>query len=330
MNEATIQIIKSVERVPDSDNLDVVKVLGWNVVVRRNEFKVGDFCVYVQIDSILPERPEFEFMRAKHFRVKTARLRGCLSQGICFPISITDKYFAKHVNVEGEDVSDALGIVHYEKPIPIQMQGMIRCGLPYGIPKTDEERIENCEKIIDEIQGEDVYVTTKLDGTSATYAMKDGDFHVCSRNNSYKDDVQNIYWRIAKKYNLMEKLSGMNIAIQGEIVGPNIQGNKLGLKEPDFFVFNIINLDNMTHYNFIIIREICKKLELNMVPLEYIGPFQFNIEQLKIFAHGKYEGTNNLKEGSVVRTTVERYSRVLRGRTSFKVVDSEYLLKNNE
>jgi len=230
----------------------------------------------------------------------------------------------------GFDLSSYMNIIHYEKPIPIQMQGMIRCGLPYGIPKTDEERIENCENIIDELQGEDAYITTKLDGTSATYVMKDGDFHVCSRNNSYKDVVQNIYWKMAMKHDLMKTLSGMNIAIQGEICSPSIQGNKLGLKTPEFFVFNIINLEHMQHYNFIIIREICEKLGLNMVPLEYIGPFNFTIEQLTAMAHGKYEGTNNLKEGIVVRTTVERYSKVLRGRSSFKVVDAEYLLKNNE
>lgn len=329
MNEASVQQIISVENVPNSDNLDVVKILGWNVVTKRNEFKIGDICVYIQIDTILPDKPEFEFMRSKHFRIKTIRLRGQISQGICFPGKILINYGISSVNI-GDDVSDVLGVIHYEKPIPIQIQGMIRCRLPYGISKTDEERIENCENIVNEIQGENVYITTKLDGTSATYAMKDGDFHVCSRNNSYKEDVSNIYWTIAKKYNLMEKLQVYNIAIQGEIVGPGIQGNKMGLKEVDFYVFNVINLENMLYYNFIQVCEIYKLFGVKMVPIEYIGPFTFNIQLLKEMAHGQYEGTKNLKEGIVVRSTEERYSNILRGRTSFKIVDPVYLLKNGE
>ena len=326
MNIATIQKILTVEHVPDSDNLDVVTILGWHVVVKRNQFKTGDLCVYVPIDSILPDKPEFDFMRSKNFRVKTVKLRGQISQGICFPISILDLLDP----FEGQDVSELLGVIHYEKPIPVQLQGMIRGGLPYGIPKTDEERIENCENIINEIQGEDVYITTKLDGTSATYVMKDGDFHVCSRNNTYKEDVQNIYWQIAKKYNLMDKLKTYNIAIQGEIIGPSIQKNRLNLKEPDFFVFNMINLDTMKYLSYMDIRIFVLRLGLKMVPVEYIGPFRFNIKQLKEFAHGYYEGTKNLKEGIVVRSIEERYSNILRGRTSFKVVDSEFLLRNGE
>ena len=90
MNEASVQRILSVEHCPNSDNLDVVKVLGWSVVTKRNEFKVDDLCIYIQIDTILPEKPEFKFMRNKHFRVKTIRLRGQVSAGLCFPINILE------------------------------------------------------------------------------------------------------------------------------------------------------------------------------------------------------------------------------------------------
>jgi RNA ligase (TIGR02306 family) len=87
---ATIQIIENVEHVTDSDFLDVVKVLGWQVVTKRGEFTKGDLCIFVPIDSILPDRPCFEFMRNKNFRVKSIKLRKCLSQGIVFPLTILE------------------------------------------------------------------------------------------------------------------------------------------------------------------------------------------------------------------------------------------------
>jgi len=166
--------------------------------------------------------------------------------------------------------------------------------------------------------------------SSSTFAMKDGDFHVCGRKIDYKPDVENVYWKIANKYNLGEKLQGYNFSIRGEIYGEGLQKNRLGIKGQDFFVYDVVDLDTMRYFDYAELLGICGRLGLKMVPVEYVGPFTFTLEQLISLAHGKYDNTKNLKEGIVVRTSTEQYSQTLRGRSSFKVVDTEYLLKNNE
>ena len=82
---ASIQCIKALEPIANADAIEKATVLGWQLVVKRGEFRVGDLCVYCEIDSLLPERPEFEFLRPRRFIIRTVRLRGQISQGICFP-----------------------------------------------------------------------------------------------------------------------------------------------------------------------------------------------------------------------------------------------------
>ena len=87
---ASIQIINNIEPIEDANKIEYASVLGWHCVVKKDEFKVGDKCVYVEIDSILPDNnPEFEFMKDRKYRVKTIKLRGKVSQGIIFPMPIS-------------------------------------------------------------------------------------------------------------------------------------------------------------------------------------------------------------------------------------------------
>lgn len=89
---ASIQTINKITAIPDADRIECLHVLGWIVVAQKGQFEVGDKCVYFEIDSILPERPEFEYMRPTKFRVRTLRLRQQLSQGVCFPLHILERY----------------------------------------------------------------------------------------------------------------------------------------------------------------------------------------------------------------------------------------------
>ena len=116
MNLATIQRVEEIQPIENSDNLEHIRVLGWWIVGRKGEFKLNDKIVYCQIDSVLPDKPEFEFLRSKKFRIKTIKLRGAISQGIIFNIvyvlhtTDTGKYGI------GQDVSEQIGIIKYEKP----------------------------------------------------------------------------------------------------------------------------------------------------------------------------------------------------------------------
>ena len=79
-NLASIQKISKLEPIPNADTIEKATVLGWELVVKKGEFKEGDLCVYCEIDSVLPERPEFEFLRTKKFRIKTIKFKGQISQ----------------------------------------------------------------------------------------------------------------------------------------------------------------------------------------------------------------------------------------------------------
>jgi len=330
MREATVQIIKNVEAIENADMLEQATVLGWKVVVKKGEFKIGDKCVFVELDSLLPEKPEFEFLRNKKFRIKTVRLRGALSQGIIFPLSILP---SKEYDLyeESEDVSEIIGVTHYEKPIPVNLRGQVKGNFPPYIPKTDEPRIQNYPNILDEFMGVDCYISVKCDGTSATFSMKDGDFNVCSRNLAYKETDEIIYWKIAKKYNIEKILSlYKNYAIQGEICGPGIQKNRLGLKDYELLVFDLWDIDNQEYLDFEEMMFFCRLNGLKTVPIEEVIAFNFTFDKLLEKAKGKYEGTSNRREGIVIRPLMGRYSRTLKRRLSIKALNNEYLEKDEE
>ena len=330
---ASIQKVLKVDPIEGADKIEKIKVLGWELVAAKGEFKEGDICVYIEIDTVVPDKPEFEFLKKYNFRIKTIKLRGQISQGISLPFDL--KYIPFKDYKIGDDVSELIGVEKYEKPIPLGMGGKIRrAGLPFGIPITDETRVQSIPDIINELYGVEVYFTTKCDGTSATYAIKNEDYHVCSRNNSYFKDEKNVYWKISDKYQIEEqvKSSKKNIAIRGEICGPGIQNNKLKLKDHDLFVFDVLDLDSYEYYNYPEILQICHLMGLNMVPLDHIiTEFKYTLEELLVLAKGLYKGTTNRREGIVGRPVSKKMiSASNKGRMSFKVLNNDYLLKDEE
>lgn len=238
---------------------------------------------------------------------------------------------------EGTDVSEILGIIHYEKPVPVQMRGQVRGNFPSNlVSKTDEERIQNIPEILNELKGVQVYSTVKLDGTSATYLLYNGDYQVCSRNTSYKlidDNKDNIYLRISEKYNIKEVLEkiGKNLAVQGEIVGPGIQKNRLGLKEIDFYVFNVYDIDKREYLDFEMLKMFRDATGMKLVPIIEVFELNHTIDELLEMAKGFYDGTKNHREGIVIRPVNSIKSNILKGdRASFKIINNEFLLKEKE
>lgn len=325
---ASIQKVMKVEPIKDADKIEKLNILGWEVVSGKGEFKEGNLCIYIEIDSIVPDKPEFEFLKKVNFRIKTIRLRGQISQGIALPM----KFLPDGMYKIGDDVSDIIGVKHYEKPIPLSMSGITRGHMPFGIPISDETRVQSIPDIINEITGQKVYITTKYDGTSGTFAMKDMDYHVCSRHNSFFKNDSNVYWIVSEKNQIGQKLKqlNLNIAIRGEVCGPGIQKNKVGLKELDLFVYDIFDIDKYRYYNFKELIDMCETLKLKTVPLEYRVDFTHSLNGLLLLAQGNYQGTNNRKEGIVIRPEVEMRSVANNGRMSFKVINNEYLLKDED
>lgn len=333
-NLVSIQVIDKLDPIEGADSIERAQILGWGVVVKKDEFKVGDTCVFFEIDSILPKEATWaKFMEARNFRVKTVKLRGCLSQGLALPISILPD---RSTNYElGEDVTDALGVVKYEPEIHASISNVAKGNFPPDVPKTDETRLQGIVKILDELKTVPFVATVKLDGTSATYIKRSDELQVCSRNLMLKQS-DSAYWKLAEKYDLANKLPE-GFAVQGEICGPGIQKNKLGLKEADFFVFNIYEIDVGHYLSHHEIVEFCYKWGLKTVPTVFIvdesglGSFEFTLENFLEKARGFYDGTKNRREGIVVRSLWERRSKTLRGaRFSFKVINNDFLLKDED
>jgi RNA ligase (TIGR02306 family) len=336
MNEATVQIITSLVKHPNADALDIAQVLGWQCVTKLGEFKEGEKAVYIEIDSQTPEKPEFEFLRPRKFRVKTAKLREVLSQGLLLPLSILPEGEYE----EGQDVSSLIGVTHYEKPLPggnsACTGGRQKGNFPAYVPKTDEPRVQSYPRTLEELRGLEYYATVKLDGASGTFSYKDGDFNVCSRNFAYnaakEGEKETVYWQAAKKYEIERILIdyGKNIAIQGEVVSIGLQKNRLNLEETDFFVFDIWDIDQQRYFTYQGIVKFCEYYSLKMVPVDRMGIFNYTLEEVLDMAEGYYEGTKNRREGLVIRPVNPVFSPTLRERLSVKAVNNMYLLKDEQ
>jgi RNA ligase (TIGR02306 family) len=355
---ATIQRVLSLNPIPDADAIEVAQVLGWKVVVKKGEFNVNDLVVYCEIDSLMPERPEFEFLRNSKFRIRTVKLRGQVSQGICFPLSIlkqgdwdfgvrdmpigeaaiacirntkTDLFCGGIKLVEGADVTEVLGITKYEAPIPAELAGNVKRALPSYFQVTDEDRIQILPHIPEQYGGQRFIATEKLDGSSCSFYWRNGEFGVCGRNWEYYESPTNSIWKFAKQNNIEEKLGdlGRNIALQGEIIGEGIQGNKYKLKGQTVRFFRAFDIDKYQYLPYDEFFELIEnKLGLRCVPIldwEYVLPS--TIDEILAYAQGN-SVLNPLigREGVVFVRFDENYQ----GRLSFKAISNKFLIDNKE
>ncbi len=339
MKVATIEEIAEIIPHPNADALELAKIKGWQVCIKKGEFKKGDMCIYICVDSVLEDKPIYEFLRNKNFRIKTVKLRGQISQGIAFPMSLFktlghDTVVFTEPDVIGSDVSHYVYAKHYEKPLSVQLSGQVYGLMPSYLRKTDEDNIKNNPEIIQEFTGKPYYITVKVDGSSGTYFYKnDVGFGVCSRNYQLKEDDKNSFWVIARKYDLENKLknSGRNLAIQGEVYGPGIQGNLLGVKDIQFRAFNLFDIDNYKYLDWKELQEFCFYNSIPIVDTIDIGPsFNKTLPELQEFANNLKYDNGNLAEGIVVRPTEESYSETLKGRLSGKIISEPFELKYND
>ena len=326
---ASIQRIKALESIENADAILKATVLGWQLVVKKGDFEVGDLCVYCEIDSLMPNRPEFEFLKPRGMRIRTVRLRGQISQGICFPLSILPK---NAPNTEGSDVTELLDITKYEPPIPASLAGVMKGGFPSFIPKTDETRVQVLEDLLDKYKGEKCFVTEKLDGSSATYYVKNREFGVCSRNLELLESADNTYWKLARELDIENKLKSLNgnFAIQGELIGEGVQGNKYALKGQKLFFFNVFNIDSYQYLGFEDFKNTLEMLNFDSVPILEKGYLLENdVPKLVEKALGKSVLKGDVhREGIVIRLLNEANESI--GRVSFKSINPEFLLKYND
>lgn len=330
---ASIRKITNIQPIPNADAIEVVSVDGWNVVTKKGEFKVGDLCVYCEIDSFLPILPEFEFLRKSSykklsngdegFRLRTVKLRGQVSQGLVLPTSVLPSGRDLYL---GMDVSEVLSIKKYEPPILASLAGKAKGLFPHFLHKTDEERVQNLANEFGILHlfnpHKTYYVTEKLDGSSATFYFRNGEFGVCSRNLELLETPDNTFWKVARELKIEEKLGTLedNICLQGELIGEGIQGNPYKLKGQTVRFFNAYNIDTRTYLSLDKFKNLMGQLDLEMVPI-LTEDFKFSstLDELLKYAEGKSQLNSEFdREGIVVRS----HDRTI----SFKVISNQFLL----
>ena len=329
---ATIRKIDALRPIPGADAIECAVVGGWTVVVKKGEFTPGDLAVYCEIDSWIPtalapflsrgQAPR-EFDGIAGERLRTVKLRGQLSQGLLLPYATCGKICA-----QDEDVSELLGIVKWEAPIPAQLAGEVRGAFPGWIPKTDQERVQNLSAEFAEYTELAWEVTEKLDGSSMTVYVNDDDFGVCSRNLNLRDTETNTLWRVAHREQIITAIldSGRNLAVQGELIGEGIQGNPYRLKGQSFYVFDIYDID-AGHY----LRPAERQLFCSDHELQHVPVIAHTARLMDTLGIASMENVLKFAEGaSVLHASAEREGVVFKctdRSLSFKAISNRFLLK---
>lgn len=334
----SVQEVKEVAPIENADAIEVVTVLGWKVVSKKGEFKVGDKVVYAEIDSLFPkEDARFSFLESVGYRIRTVKMRGQVSQGICFPLSI----LPEGTYEVGDDVTDLLGVLKYEQVLP--NDGEVEMGFPSSIMKTDEERIQTLENRLTAEQGELYVKREKLDGTSTTIAVIEDDngeskYIVGGRSLMYKEPSETVkgtvYWRVAKNQDIVKKLqeyherTGRHIAIQGETIGIGVMSNKYKLTTNEFYAFNIFDIDEYRYLSVDEYNELIDELGIQKVwesePFKLEGTID---DLLKDAEQRSHVCKDTWQEGYVyVKVNPTKSELSTRGQ-SFKVISNKFLLK---
>lgn len=352
----TVRKIIDIKSIPDADTICTYYIDGWPVVDKIGKYSINQLVLFAEIDSWIPTtlapflskgKEPSEYNGVKGERLRTIKLKKQLSQGLILPLS-TDytnglpygtAFVEKEINGETEvqfvneydDLTEFFDIQLWEKPVSYCSKGgMPKGNWPWFLRKTDQERIQNIP--FDSIKDESWYVNEKLDGSSMTVYVNGEDSGVTSKNVDLKEDDTNKWWIVAKKYDLIQKVksTGRNLAIQGELVGPDTCENKYGLTELKFYGFNVWDIDKQEYFLPKERLDLFRELQIPYCPEVYeeFIPSKSNEtrDSLLKLAEG-YSDLSRVKpvlqEGFVFTSCTERGK-------SFKVISNEWLLKYKE
>lgn len=357
MTRKLTRITKIDKIVPhkNADRLEVAIIGGWPAVVRKGEFFEGDTVLFCEVDSLLPVAPAFDFLPdgtkhtepdgVEYYRLRTVRLRGQLSQGLVVPVKVLLDFYPDTQPVPGQDIAepdwarldadftrgdlsdwigvcmdDFIGARKYEKPLSPNLQGTAIGHFPVFIPKTDEERIQNLST--DEVAGLPFFRTEKLDGSSCTVYRHGSHFGVCSRNLELAKNGDNSFWKAALEGNILRALvrHSQDYAIQGELCGPGIQGNRYELKTHEFFAFNVFNIMAGEYLPKLDFYQFCEDHGIRTVPFLSWKNCPESIDEILADAEGRSQLNSNVEREGVVWVNDDS------GRISFKAISNKFLL----
>lgn len=345
---ATIRKIDALTPIEGADKIELATVGGWKVVCQKGLYNEGDLAVYFEIDSWIPHtlapflsKGQFPrvFEGVEGERLKTIKLRGQISQGLLMPLKEIGEVLGLQIYGEiygdfedGYDMTDLLGIKKWEKAIPAQLAGISRGNFPTLIPKTDQERCQNLVKEIVSANeaGTKFEITEKLEGSSMTVYRIQGEFGVCSRNMNLKEVKGNAFWDTAIAEDINTKMQNVDpywdFAIQGELVGPGIQGNIYGLKETNFYVFDVYDIQ-MGSY----MKPAARRALIDAMGLKHVPVLSAAAALKDSMGITSVDGLLRYAEGQSILTSidVEREGVVFKeveGGFTFKAISNKYLM----
>lgn len=358
-NLASVQQIRDVLPIEGADSIVLVKINDWQCVALKDEFKVGDLCIFFEIDSYIPLIPQVEHIKARAYkrmgekegvRIRTIKLRKQLSQGLALPVHKFFDMFHNSKEDEGQelgeyffvgnDVSDLIGVEKYEPMLSPQLVGQVRGTFPSFIQKTDQTRCQNIRgQIFEDNKDAHYEVSLKLDGTSMTSYLFNDRSGVCSRNLDLKTDDSNATNSLVRMYadsgmmDVLVKL-GKNIAVQGELMGPGIQKNRESFLENKLFVFDMYDIDNRKYFGATERNQILNSLydlglDRNMVQHVPVYYEDITLQELNVV---DVDGLLSMAEGRSINHLVREglvFKRV-DGEFSFKSISNQYLLKEED
>jgi RNA ligase (TIGR02306 family) len=335
MKLASIEVIKNIREHNNADSLEIAEVLGWQTVVKKGIHKEGDRIVFITIDTIVPRCEWSEFLvdqknPDKPIRLKNIKLRGEYSSGLVIPLSEFPLQFTETI-VVGEDLTTLLGIQKYIKEIPANLSGETLGEFPTHLAsKTDEDNGLNDLELVDKVLTHEshITITQKLDGSSITLIVENGEIaQVCTRNLSKKETENNTFWKAARKLNIPKSWTGI---IQGELCGNGIQRNQLKLEDVKIFVFQIS--ENKKYMTYEEMKNFCEnslhcdvvplisKLEVGATVKLWINPLQ----KLQELADKQKYPSGLEGEGIVVRPSSYPRSYASRRPLGFKLINRNY------
>lgn len=332
---------------PNADALELAQVGLYRAVVAKGAYRTGEFAVYIPEQAVLPDPLIAELGLTGRLagsaanRVKAARLRGELSQGIvCRPAAL-DGTDLERASAGGEDFAERLGITKWVPPVPVSMSGEVE-SVPGLLPWIDIENLKRHPDIF--APGDLVTVTEKLHGTACclTYHAGSGAIHVTSKGLGSQrlalvETPGNLYWRAVRGYglptlaaDLAAGLGATRVGVYGEVYGGGVQDLGYGVDArrglPGYAAFDVCaEIDGQLSW---LDPAELPVGELPLVPRLHHG--LFDLDLVLGLAHGPETVSGrsaHIREGVVVRTADGTYSPVIGGRAIAKVVGDAYLTR---
>ena len=303
---------------PNADRLEIHRIFdAYRCVSQKGLYKEGDLVAYIPPDNVVPDTEDFAWLEGKR-RIKAKKLRGVISYGLLHPAPLG--------SVEGDVVTDHMGISHYEPEVHYTMNRGPEAPAPAGFyPKYDLDALLRYSRLLE--PGEMVWVTEKIHGANCSVVYVDGELHVKSRNLWCVDTPDNMFWRAVRGTpNLVEWLEEHpGLTVVGEVVPCAKAGGVTFNYGNDWGAHTMLVFDIHQNGEYFS-HELARGISQNLPWVPVIACEPFSIERMEELASGKslVPGANHIREG-IVLTPVNERSHATLGRIKLKLVSPAYL-----